>query len=233
MIDINISQVSKKQMWCRFYRSWIASTIAGCGVGAFLGWILQIVSNLDSLSLSIIIGGVVGGVIAGALYLKRQHRSSFALETVTVSVPHFTDMVFVVNNEYRTVAWKLFVETMTRVSTQPLDPQGGHLREALDSLYQLFQSTRALLENMTPTQSNKGTTVELLAIRMLNVELRPYLTKWHPRIPRVVDTSTKIDEDGDCREELEKLRNALLSYSKAFGELANVRQLDRFYNSDD
>lgn len=235
MNEMKIPQASKRQMWYKISRSWWAATVAGCVIGVLLGWALQLISSLDGTKLSLVVGGVVGSVVATAMYIQRQRRAAFVLETVTVSVPHFTDMVFVVNNAYRVVAWKLFVETMTRISTQPLDPEGGYLREALNSLYQLFQSTRELLESMSPTQSSKGTTVELLAMRMLNVELRPFLTKWHPRIPVELKASASLDnsEESEFRSELEQLRVALIEYSKAFGELANVRQLDRFYQSED
>ncbi|NEQ53436.1 MAG: hypothetical protein F6K11_25425 [Leptolyngbya sp. SIO3F4] len=216
-------------------RSWYVTLGIGSIAGALLGWVLQLISSLNSSILSVVIGGIVGAVFAGAMYLYKQRRAAFVLETVTVSVPHFANMSFVVNNEHRMAAWKLFVETMTRVSTQPLDQHGGHLREALNSLYQLFQSTREMLKDLPPTQSSKGNTVELLAIRMLNAELRPFLSKWHRLIPLENDTNVgnKQDQDLSCRAELEELRIDLLEYSKAFGELANVQQLDRYYKPID
>ncbi len=224
-----------RQAWQWLKKSWIVMAFIGYGSGTVIGWLVFSVSGLDGVYLAVSLGGLAGAVVATGVHHHRKHRSALVLETVTVSVPHFSEMVFVVNSEYRTVAWKFFVDTMTRVSTQPLDPDGGLLRDALESLYQLFLSTRELVKNFSPTQSSSGTPVELLAIRMLNVEVRPFLTKWHSIIPYDCSDTSEFSEaqSQECRKDLECLRIALLDYSKAFGELARVNQLDRYFKQED
>ena len=94
-----------------------------------------------------------------------------------------SELKFVVNNDARLVAWRLYIETVTRVSTQPLADQEGFIREALTSLYGLFVTTRDALKASRPSAPVPGgQTVEHLAVTMLNHEFRPFLSKWHPRL---------------------------------------------------
>src|SRR5262245_30583757 len=48
-------------------------------------------------------------------------------------------------------AWALYVELSTRIATQDLDLEYGHVREALDSLHALFAATREILRAEGPT----------------------------------------------------------------------------------
>ena len=50
----------------------------------------------------------------------------------------------------RIAAWKIYIELLTRISLQPLKPEEGVIREALDSLYKLFQNMRVILEEGGP-----------------------------------------------------------------------------------
>jgi hypothetical protein len=146
-------------------------------------------------------------------------------------------MKFAINSEFRRVAWKLFIETLTRVATQPLGAEEGSLREALASLYSLFAATRELLKNMPPSKPTTKATVEMLAVRMLNQEIRPFLSKWHVRLKAFESAApeqheSQWSENLACRKELEALRNRLITYTLAFGELADVRDVTRFFAGD-
>jgi SMC interacting uncharacterized protein involved in chromosome segregation len=132
------------------------------------------------------------------------------------------------------VAWNLFIETITRISTQPLRSDSGHLRESLESLYNLFSTTRNLLKEMKPSAEINGTTVELFAVSMLNDELRPYLSKWHPLLSDFeANNPSKKEVDWELnkqfREELEQLRVRIVKYAYGFGEIAGVANLNKFF----
>jgi len=128
------------------------------------------------------------------------------------------------------------VETLTRVATQPLANEAGFLREAMTSLYNLFTDTRQLLKNMHPSKPTSEVTVEVFAVKMLNQEIRPFLSKWHVQLKEFESTHPNVSEsdwpeNANCRKELEALRNRLISYTKAFGELAGLKNTDRFLES--
>jgi hypothetical protein len=88
------------------------------------------------------------------------------------------------NDAERKAAWELYVEIVTRVAVVPLADGHGVLREALDSLHSLFQTTRGILRRHGPAvaepkpegQYNFG----FLAVALLNFGVRPLLTRWHP-----------------------------------------------------
>jgi hypothetical protein len=218
----------------RFFRHPIVLTLVGILIGTFAGWIVFSLSGLTGKP-RFLVGGSLTGLITGlgmVLYIRR--AETFVLSEVTLSVPEFAEFKFAVNSEYRRVSWKLFIDTLTRVATQPLAHQDGSIREALRSLYGLFTSTRELLKNMEPSKPTTGITVEMLAVRMLNHELRPFLSKWHILLKGFESTQPAAVElewprNADCRTELEALRARLVDYTSAYGELAGIKDVHAFF----
>jgi hypothetical protein len=208
--------------------------IIGTALGVLIGWLIFSVSSLTGKGLFYAGGGLIG-LIVSALFVAYSRRGDVVtLSEITINIPEFAEMKFAVNAEYRTVAWKLFIETLTRISTQPLDMDSGSLREALTSLYTLFADTRELLKEMRPSKPTTGTTVEVFAIKMLNQELRPFLSKWHVRLKAFEADHPKLTEsewplNADCRAELETVRVRVISYTRAFGELAGLKNTERFF----
>lgn len=133
----------------------------------------------------------------------------------------------------RRAAWSLYVELSTRISTQPLSEKQGVLREALSSLYSIFEATRNILREAGPDVGASDDSVGGIAIAVLNMRLRPILTKWHPMLADY--ESTRRPDEGlqaheqswprhhELREELEHLRKDLEEYAKALAEIAGVR----------
>jgi hypothetical protein len=196
-------------------------------VGALTGFIIFELTKAGGRWLFIATGAVAG--IASVVALQFYNRTAI-LTQVKFTVPQVSELTFVVNNESRMVAWKLFVETVTRVSTQALDEEEGLLRETLSSLYGLFATTREILKATRPsTPIPGGQTVEHLAITMLNLELRPFLSKWHPRLrefeKRHPDASESAwGENASCRQELRTVQSNIHRYALGFAALAGVRE---------
>jgi hypothetical protein len=129
-------------------------------------------------------------------------------------------------------AWELYVELVTRIAVQPLDPKGGLLREALSSLYTIFGTTREILRSAGPTAGGRMPSVGGLAISVLNRGLRPFLSKWHPALQHweslrpatisPVEHEQRWDEGLQLRSELVELTVQLERYALALGKLAGV-----------
>ena len=208
--------------------------LLSCGLGAAVGLVVFVVAQAGGLAVVVVGGAVVGGAIG--LFRLRGYRDA-QLSEVTIGVPNLSQIRFVVNSAHRATAWRFFIETSTRVATQPLAPSEGRLKEALASLYSLFSTVRAQLLEMGPSPITRGATVELLAFRMLNFELRPFLSKWHPLLDQFHRENPSGDEshwelNDRCREELEEMRGNLLAYARDFGKLSNVAELDKFFPLD-
>ncbi|NUO97553.1 MAG: hypothetical protein HOV96_33490 [Nonomuraea sp.] len=207
-------------------RGRVVRVVAAAVVGALAGLVIFELTSIGGRGLFVAAGAVAG--IAGVLLIQIYSRSA-RLTEVKVTVPQLSELTFVVNNESRNVAWKLFVETVTRVSTQPLVEEEGLTREALTSLYGLFATTRDTLKSSRPSVAAPGgQTVEHLAITMLNQELRPFLSKWHPRLREFEQTRPGAPEsewlaNGDCRAELREVQRRVHGYALGFAKLAGVR----------
>jgi hypothetical protein len=211
--------------------------IAGGGlIGAGIGYLLMVVLRMGGTAQFAAAGAVIGLLITAIF--DRDFKNT-QLTQVQLTLPQFSSMTFVVNAEYRRVAWRLFIETSTRISSQPLGPEEGFLREAFNSLYGIFNTTRELLKAMDPSPSSGDRiTVEMFAYDMLNKELRPFLSKWHPQLKAFEEQHADKREDEwelnqECRQELEHLRKQLLRYVRGFGELAGVSNLDHFVPRSD
>jgi hypothetical protein len=143
------------------------------------------------------------------------------------------------SEEERTAAWEMYVELITRVSVEQLGPGQGSLREALSSLYSLFDTTRDILRKYGPDVASPQKEDRLsfghLAVQVLNRGLRPFLTKWHPalsdyeaRRPQDVspiDHERRWREATELRAELAELRELLRGYATALEQAAGVPSL--------
>ena len=116
-------------------------------------------------------------------------------------------------------AWDLYVEMLTRITTQPLPYEVGDEKTALDSVYSLFPTTREILR-----RRGRGTIqFSKIAVPMLNQIVRPFTAKWHREsLAGAFDNPAKRAE---FREELTALREDLRNYSSLLAEIANVEDL--------
>ncbi|MCP6758144.1 MAG: hypothetical protein NHB32_05065 [Fischerella sp. CENA71] len=134
----------------------------------------------------------------------------------------------------RRAAWSLYVELVTRIAVQPLDTNEGLMREALNSLYSLFGTTRAILKEAGPDVGASHDSVGGIAIAVLNYGLRPVLAKWHPllqtweaqRPPHLSpkEHERNWSEEPKLRVELELLRRDLEQYADALAIIAGVKE---------
>jgi hypothetical protein len=126
----------------------------------------------------------------------------------------------------RKAAWELYVELVTRISVTELQPHEGVLREALSSLYTLFDTTRTILRTYGPgiAQPKGGNPLSFgsLAVTMLNVVIRPVLAQWHPMLL----THERQWEKGDeLRRVLNEVREVLIAYANVLAQVADVPSL--------
>ena len=206
-----------------------AQIAAAAVIGAITGLLVFTIAQVTGRNLYVIIGGIAG---AAAVLVLQQYWRTAQLTEVKITVPQVSELKFVVNNDARQVAWKLYIETVTRISTQPLTDEEGFIREALTSLYGLFATTRDTLKASRPSVPvSGGQTVEHLAVTMLNHELRPFLSKWHPRLREF----EKAHPDGPesawadnmaCRSELRHVQAHLVGFALGFARLAGVRDAE-------
>lgn len=131
----------------------------------------------------------------------------------------FLEMEWKPQDEDKAAAWDLYIELITRVTTQSIRDGSGSEKAALDSVYQLFPITRDVIK------SNGRHCIQFtkIAVIVLNQIVRPFTSKWHSVIS-VNETMT--DTQKACfRQELHVLQVELVTYSKMLADLADVEDL--------
>jgi hypothetical protein len=121
-------------------------------------------------------------------------------------------------DEDKNAAWDLYVELITRVSTQRLGPQEGDDAAALKSIHDLFPLTRATIKR----NGRHCINFTRIAVVVLNQKVRPFTAKWHPRL---LADALREAEKKQFRAELERLQADLRNYTRLLADLADVEDL--------
>lgn len=135
-------------------------------------------------------------------------------------------------NVERRAAWELYVELNTRVTVQPLGPNDGLLREALTSLYSMFDVTRTVLKKAGPGVAQGQDSLGSFAMQILNDVLRPLLAEWHPALTHwesqkdaalsQLEHERAWPKAKKLRGELKRTQRTLSGYCTALAILAGV-----------
>jgi len=145
-----------------------------------------------------------------------------------------------INENQEKAAWALYVELATRISSEELKPGMGSAREALNSLYSLFETTRSVLRDAGPGAAKGPDSVGPIAIQILNKGLRPFMVKWHTSLSNfeaeqtkeqrsqfggeitvIIDESSWPEREAFYRE-LEGRRQGMLEYIETLASIAGV-----------
>ncbi len=125
------------------------------------------------------------------------------------------------NTSDQDAAWELYIELLTRISTQHLQPEHGDEKTALDSIHALFDLTRKILKD----HSRDCQAFAKIAIPVLNQIVRPFTAKWHR-----LYLAGAFSDESQCtsfRSELGDLQQVLRKYTRMLGAMAGVEDLSQ------
>lgn len=126
------------------------------------------------------------------------------------------------NDEDKIAAWHLYVELLTRITTQSLDGTHGDEKTALNSVFSLFQTTREILKE----HGRHCKEFSRISVLTLNQVIRPFTAKWHKLfLEGALEDSDKCQE---FRNELFELQVKLRAFSKLLADMADVEDLTDF-----
>jgi hypothetical protein len=179
----------------------------------------------------------------GTAVVGRETRCAVRLSefSVSISLPGIGGISgkWQPDDRERDAAWEMYVELVTRVAVFELRPGEGVIREAFNSLYSLFATTRAILRTHGPSVA-RSTGEDMvsfgsLAVAILNAAVRPLLARWHPVLldheaRRPEGVSALIHEqawehNAAVREELARVRQTLTQYADLLAQVADVDRL--------
>lgn len=125
----------------------------------------------------------------------------------------------------RKAAWELYVELLTRVATQYLEPERGDERSALESIFTVFSLTRESLKAHPGCNE-----FAKIAIVVLNQIIRPFTSKWHK-----LSLGGAFSEAKGCEEfriDLADIQRKLRKYTEALADMASVEDLTSLEDKD-
>ncbi len=151
-------------------------------------------------------------------YKLGQIFKRFKIENINIS-PTSASIDISYTNYDAEAAWILYVELLTRVTTQPLDNKCGTEKSALESVHSLFAQTRDVLK----IYGRNAKSFTRIAIIVLNQIVRPFTSKWHP-----LSENGCFNDEIQCaefRNELSDLRKNLINYAKLLADMASADDL--------
>ncbi len=131
----------------------------------------------------------------------------------------FLEMEWTPKEADKNAAWELYIEMLTRISTQYLEPEHGDEETALQSIFSLFDLTR----NIIKSHGRGCMEFSKIAVIVLNQKIRPFTAKWHKEsIAGVFHDKEKCKI---FRQELGELQKELRKYTKMLADMAGVEDL--------
>lgn len=138
----------------------------------------------------------------------------------------FAELEFSPTDDDQTAAWDMYVELITRITTQPLAQDEGDEATALESVHCIFRITREILKSKGRNAEN----FTKIAIVVLNQIIRPFTAKWHRK--KLEGAFENFTECLEFRSELSDLQIELIKYTKLLAELAMVEDLTIIMEED-
>ncbi len=132
---------------------------------------------------------------------------------------HFIEMEINFNDADKKAAWEMYIELLTRVTTQNLKSEEGDEQTALTSVFKLFDITRDIIKRY----GSECFEFTKIAIVILNQIIRPFTAKWHRS-----SLAGEFDKKEKCelfRNELIKLQSDLCQYTKMLSDISQVEDL--------
>jgi len=149
---------------------------------------------------------------------RRQWLENWGMTKLKIKTP-FLEGEWEPQDFDRDAAWELYVELLTRITTQPLPADIGDEQTALDSIYVLFGITREILRS----RGRFCNEFAKIAIIVLNQIVRPFTAKWHG-----LSLKNAFSDPENCirfREELAEIQGDLRTFSRMLADMAQVEDL--------
>ena len=140
------------------------------------------------------------------------------MTSLKIKAPYL-EMEWAPSEPDKKAAWLMYIELLTRITTQSLAAEHGDEKTALDSVYSLFATTRTVIKDTGPD------CIEFtkIAVVVLNQKIRPFTAKWHKK--SLAGDFSKVSECKQFRAELSVLQNTLRVYTAMLADMAGVEDL--------
>lgn len=158
------------------------------------------------------------GMSKGKKMKMKKWLENWDMTSLKIKTP-FLEMDWAPKDEDKEAAWEMYVELLTRVTTQSLPTEVGDEKAALASVCNLFPITRDVIKK------NGRHCIEFtkIAVVVLNQIIRPFTAKWHKEsLNGAFDVPEKCAE---FRSELKEIQVILTRYTQMLADMADVEDL--------
>lgn len=153
----------------------------------------------------------------------KEWLETWSMTSLKIKTP-FLEADWQPKNEDKDAAWELYIELLTRITTQPLPKEHGDESTALESVHKLFGLTREVIK----THGRLCVEFTKIAIVILNQKIRPFTAKWHKLMLEEAFKDKQYQDQ--FRKELEEMQGILITYAKMLAEMAGVEDLTELEN---
>jgi hypothetical protein len=146
-------------------------------------------------------------------WLNKWHMDSLKINA------KFLELELKFEESDKKAAWELYVELITRTTTQHLPDEHGIEITALESVHNIFGLTRQIIKE----NGRKCFEFTKIAIVVLNQVIRPFTAKWHK-----LSSEGAFNDKKQCkkfRKELAALQVDLRKYTQMLSDMAGVEDL--------
>ena len=154
---------------------------------------------------------IVLGIFVAMYLIYKAHKSGWRLKDFEVDEAEFGignhKVKLRPNVTDKQIAYRIWVELSTRKIGLPIDLDDDVISEIYDSWHSFFSVTRELIKDVPVSRFQRKDTEKIirLSIDVLNVGLRPHLTKWQARYRRWYESEIEKDESLDLEpQEIQK-----------------------------
>ena len=148
----------------------------------------------------------------------KEWLENWSMTSLKIKTP-FLDMDWNPKDADKDAAWDLFIELLTRITTQELPVEHGDEQTALESIFKIFGLTREIIKH----RGRECMEFTKIAVLVLNQIIRPFTAKWHRlSVENAFDNKNNREE---FRNELLKLQATLKIYTKMLSDMAGVEDL--------
>ncbi|MDV9721258.1 hypothetical protein RHG08_07685 [Clostridioides difficile] len=114
-------------------------------------------------------------------------------------------------------AWQLYVELITRVVTQYMEPDEGDEKAALESIHIIFDKVREISSKNGP----ECYIFTKLSVLMLNSGLRNFTSKWHRKLKDDISESDKLE----FRNELKEIQELMRIFTDLLADICEIKDI--------
>ncbi len=157
-------------------------------------------------------------IVAARCIIFERHLPDFEIDEAEFGLGD-QKVILKPNNVDRAVAYKIWVELSTRKIGLPIDWDNDVISEIYDSWYEFFAITRELIKDVPVQKFERESTQKVinLSIEVLNIALRPHLTRWQARFRRWY--AWQLEKDKEAALNPQDIQRELPDYGELVADM--------------